>query len=171
MVIKRVNLKAGLCEKQSVNPQWQRDYLGGLGLAARMMADVADLSLPPLDPDLPLIVTVGSLTATGFPGANRACFFGVSPLTGLMAGSWLGGDFGTAFARSNTMALILEGRAESPSIVVLRENQVDIVRRPDLWGLTISETRKVLERDYPGMCSVAIGPAGENRSSGYVRGR
>lgn len=160
-MMKYLNLSTGSLALSPVDPVVQRDYLGGLGLAARLMADAADLDLPPLDPALPLIVSVGSLTATGFPGANRACFFGVSPLTGLTAGSWLGGDFGTGLARSGTLALVLEGKAPEPSIVVVREEAVKVVPRPDLWGLTVSETRAAIQRDYSDMRAVVIGPAGE----------
>ncbi len=160
-MMKCLNLSTGSLVSSPVDPVVQRDYLGGLGLAARSMADIADLDLPPLDPALPLIVAVGRLTATGFPGANRTCFFGVSPLTGLTAGSWLGGDFGTGLARSGTLALVLEGKAPQPSIVVVREEGVEVVPRPDLWGLTVSETRTAIQRDYSDMRAVVIGPAGE----------
>ncbi|MBN1318654.1 MAG: aldehyde ferredoxin oxidoreductase family protein [Anaerolineales bacterium] len=161
-MIKRVNLTNGSTEISPVNTQWQCHYLGGLGLSARMMAEIGDMSLSPLDPGLPLIVSVGTLTTTGFPGANKACFFGVSPLTGLTAGSWLGGDFGTAFGRSDTLVLVLEGKAETPSIVIVRPEGVEIVPRSDLWGKTVSETRRRLQEDYPDLKSAVIGPAGES---------
>ncbi len=139
----------------------QGQYLGGLGLGARLMAG-ADLTLPALDPDLPLIIATGGLTATGFPGANRACFFGVSPLTGLCAGSWLGGDFGPALARTDTLALVLQGQAPQPSVVYIDENKVEVLPRPDLWGLTVSQARTILEREEKGnLRAVVIGPAGE----------
>ncbi|MFC2031639.1 aldehyde ferredoxin oxidoreductase family protein, partial [Chloroflexota bacterium] len=109
----------------------------------------------------PLVISVGCLTATGFPGANRVAFTGVSPLTGLMASSWLGGDFGTALARTRTLSLVLEGKAPEPSIVHVCEDGATVVPRPDLWGLTVSETRAALERDYPRLRAVVIGPAGE----------
>ncbi|HEC35903.1 MAG TPA: hypothetical protein ENI39_05150 [Anaerolineae bacterium] len=168
---KRVNLNTGSFTSSPVDPVVQRDYLGGLGLAARLMADIADLGLPPLDAALPFIVAVGSLNATGFPGANRTCFFGVSPLTGLVAGSWLGGNFGTGLARSGTLALVLEGKAPEPSVVIVREESVEVVPRPDLWGLTVSETRVALECDYGDMRAAVIGPAGERLVSlASVRG-
>jgi aldehyde:ferredoxin oxidoreductase len=78
-----------------------------------------------------------------------------------MAGSWLGGRFGTSLARTGTLALILENRAPQPSVVVVREDRVEVVARPDLWGLTVSQTREILQRDYPDMEAAVIGPAGE----------
>lgn len=160
-MIKRVNLSTGEVAVSPVDPAVQQDYLGGLGLTVRLMTEVPDLTLLPLDPDLPVIVSVGPLNATGFPGANRTCFFGVSPLTGLTAGAWLGGDFGTGLGRSGTLALVLEGKAPEPSIVVVREEGIEVVPRPDLWGLTVSQTRAVLADDHGDMRAVVIGPAGE----------
>jgi len=178
-MIKRLSLTTGSLNTSPVDPVMQRDYLGGLGLAARLMADIADVDLPPLDPAMPLIVSVGSLSGTGFPGANRTCFFGLSPLTGVFAGSWLGGNFGMGFVRSGTLALVLEGKAADPSVVIVRERDAEVVPRPDLWGLTVLETRTTLERDYGTMRAVIIGPAGERLvkianirgDEGHVAGR
>lgn len=170
-MINTIDLATGNVDASTPDPRIRRDYLGGLGVAVRLMADQRAPALPPLDPALPLIVAIGPLTATGFPGANRVCFFGVSPLTGLMAGSWMGGDWGTALARSGTLALVLHGQAPQPSIVVVREAGVEIVPRPDLWGLTVSETRAALQRDYPELHAAVIGPAGERRvATANVRG-
>jgi len=137
----RVDLETRSTSSAQLDLDLQANYLGGLGLSARLMADLGDSSLPPLDPGLPLLVSVGSLTATGFPGANRVCLFGVSPLTGLVAGSWMGGSFGTAFARTGTMLL------------------------------SLSETRAALKADFPRARMIVIGPAGERQvAMACVRG-
>jgi aldehyde:ferredoxin oxidoreductase len=178
-MIKSLSLTTGSLNTSPVDRVMQRDYLGGLGLAARLMVDIVDVNLPPLDPAVPLIVSVGSLSGTGFPGANRTCFFGLSPLTGVFAGSWLGGNFGMGFVRSGTLALVLEGKAAEPSVVIVRERDAEVVPRPDLWGLTVLETRTMLERDYGNMRAVIIGPAGERLvrianirgDEGHVAGR
>ena len=158
--IRRLDLSTGTETAFPVDPDLQRTYLGGSGLGARLLAE-ADPHLFPLHPGLPLVLSVGALTATGFPGANRVCVTGVSLLTGLTASSWMGGDFGTALARSGTLSLVLEGKASEPSIVYVCEEGTRVVPRPDLWGLTVSETRAALERDYPRLRAVVIGPAGE----------
>jgi aldehyde:ferredoxin oxidoreductase len=160
-VTRRINLNTGTLKSSSIDDVLLQDYVGGLGLAVRLMADTADPALSPLDPANPLIISLGSLNNTGFPGANRTCFFGLSPLTGFFAGSWLGGNFGTALARSGTMALVLEGKVPEPSIVIVREDATEVVPRPDLWGLTVSETKTALRRDYGNMRVAIIGPAGE----------
>jgi len=160
-MIRYVNLEQGTSKTVPVEPAIQQEYLGGLGLGVRLLADLDDPSLPPLHPRLPVIIAVGSLTATGFPGANRVAVTGVSPLTGLTSTSWMGGDFGYALAGSGTLALVLQGRAPEPSIVLVREEGVEVIPRPDLWGLTVSATREALLKLYPDMGILTIGPAGE----------
>lgn len=161
-MIRILNLADGSSTSRPPDPEIVRQYIGGLGLGNRLLFDLADLSLPPLHVDLPVIISVGCLTATGFPGANRVAVTGISPLTGLTSTSWMGGDFGTALAHSGTLSLVLQGRAPQPSVVIVREQGVEVVPRPDLWGKTVSETRLSLEEEYPGLKAVAIGPAGEN---------
>lgn len=170
-MIRYVDLEQGITRSVPAEPDLRRDYLGGLGLGARLLADMDDPALPPLHPRLPVIIAVGSLTATGFPGANRVSVTGISPLTGLSSTSWMGGDFGYALARSGTLALVLQGKAPEPSIVLVQESGVEIVSRPDLWGMTLSAVRKALLDTYPDMAILAIGPAGERLVSiAAVRG-
>jgi aldehyde:ferredoxin oxidoreductase len=159
MALRTLDLTSGKTVTRPIDPSLLASYLGGLGLAARLMADRKDLDASVSD--APLIVTTGILNATGFPGANRACFFGVSPLTGIFAGSWLGGEFSTVFARTGTRALVLEGKADSPSIVLLHETGTELVPRPDLWGKSVSQTRETLAREYADAEAAVIGVAGE----------
>lgn len=161
MKIRTLNLASGAVKTADADDVLIRQYIGGLGLSVRLMSD-KDLNQPPLSPGLPLIIAVGCLTDTGFPGANRASFYSVSPLTGLTAGSWMGGNFGVGLARTGNIALVLEGNADEPSILFVDEDNIKIVPRPDLWGLKVSEARNLLLQDYPNSRNVVIGPAGES---------
>jgi len=162
MNTKVVDLSARRTELLPVSGETQRQYIGGLGLAAKLMHDFYREGWVPLHESSPLIVAVGPLNATGVPGANRVVFYGHSPLTGLMAGTWMGGRFGNALARTGSTAYVLRGRAAEPSIVLVEDEQVRILARADVWGLNTSEAREVLEAEYPGHQVALIGPAGEN---------
>ena len=83
----------------------------------------------------------------------------------------MGGNFGVGFAKTGTLALILEEKASEPSVVFLREESAEVIARPDLWGLTVPETRAALQKDYGVDCAAVIGPAGENQvSMAAIRG-
>lgn len=163
MITKVVDLSTGKVEPLPVSKETQFEYIGGLGLAAKLMRDFYQPSWSPLHESSPLIVAVGPLDATGMPGANRVVFYGHSPLTGLMAGSWMGGRFGNALAQTGSVAYVLRNRAPEPSILVVDDNQVEVLPRPDLWGLTVSQARESLRTGFPGHQVAVIGPAGENR--------
>lgn len=141
----------------------EHDYIGGLGIAARLFSEWQTEKAQPLDPQVPLIVSVGPLTATGFPSANRVMFYSISPATNLVSGTWMGGRFGTQLAKTGTLTYMLIGRAVEPSIMVIDDDDLKVIPRPDLWGLTVSRARDQLEREFSGAEIVVIGPAGENQ--------
>jgi aldehyde:ferredoxin oxidoreductase len=163
MIIKVVDLYAGKVEPLPISDETRLQYIGGLGLAAKLMRDSYQPGWPPLHEASPLIVAVGPLNATGMPGANRVVFYGHSPLTGLMAGSWMGGRFGNALAHTGTLAYVLHNCAPEPSILHIEDDQVEILPRPDLWGLSVTQARESLRASFPGHEVALIGPAGENQ--------
>ncbi|HUV72699.1 MAG TPA: aldehyde ferredoxin oxidoreductase C-terminal domain-containing protein, partial [Anaerolineae bacterium] len=163
MITKVVDLSTGKVEPLPVSKETQLQYIGGLGLAAKLMRDSYQPGWSPLHESSPLIVAVGPLNATAMPGANRVVFYGHSPLTGLMAGAWMGGRFGNALAQTGAVAYMLRNCAPEPSILVVDDNRVEVLPRPDLWGLTVSQARESLRTGFPGHQAAVIGPAGENR--------
>ena len=163
MITKVVDLSTGKVEPLPVSKETQLQYIGGLGLAAKLMRDSYQPGWSPLHESSPLIVAVGPLNATAMPGANRVVFYGHSPLTGLMAGAWMGGRFGNALAQTGAAAYMLRNCAPEPSILVVDDNRVEVLPRPDLWGLTVSQARESLRTGFPGHQAAVIGPAGENR--------
>jgi aldehyde:ferredoxin oxidoreductase len=168
---KTIDMATGAVEELEVSEETQLQYVGGLGLAAKLMHDIHQDGCEPLHESSPLIVAAGPLNATGMPGANRVVFYGHSPLTGLMAGTWMGGRFGNALARTGTLAYVLRGKASRPSVLLVEDDSVEIVTRRDLWSLKVSEARALLRADYPGHQVALIGPAGENGvSMACVRG-
>jgi len=162
MITKVVDLSTGKVEPLPVSKETQLQYIGGLGLAAKLMRDSYQPGWSPLHESSPLIVAVGPLNATAMPGANRVVFYGHSPLTGLMAGAWMGGRFGNALAQTGAVAYMLRNCAPEPSILVVDDNRVEVLPRPDLWGLTVSQARESLRTGFPGHQAAVIGPAGEN---------
>lgn len=162
MKAKIVELSTGQTETLAISAETRLSYLGGLGLSAKLMLDHYQEGWPPLHESSPLIVAVGPLNATGMPGANRVVFYGHSPLTGLMAGAWMGGRFGNAVARTGVTAYLLTKCAPEPSILLVQNDRVEVRPAPKLWGLTVSQAREALEQEYPGYQIALIGPAGEN---------
>jgi aldehyde:ferredoxin oxidoreductase len=162
MQAKTVDLSAGQTETLPIPEETQLKYIGGLGLSARLMHDFYRGGWKPLQPASPLIVAVGPLNATGMPGANRVVFYGHSPLTGLMAGTWMGGRFGNAIARTGACSYLIVGQAPEVSILHIEDELVEVLPKPELRGLEVTQAREALRREYPSHQVAVIGPAGEN---------
>lgn len=146
-------------------PQWAKeDLIGGKGFGIKMLLEcIGDRAIHPYDPEAPLMYVSGPLTGTVAP-AMRGCVVCKSPLTGMFNDSYFGGHFAQEMKYAGYDAIIITGRAEKPSYIVISDEDVEIRTAEDLWGLDTYETyqwlRKTLRGDnYRISC---IGPAGEN---------
>lgn len=89
-----------------------------------------------------------------------------SPLTGLVACSNSGGQWGAEFARTGNEFLVVEGKAEKPVYLWIRDGETEIRDAGSVWGKdTAFTTDRLLEEVGDEKAKVAcIGPAGERLS-------
>ncbi|MFC2037803.1 aldehyde ferredoxin oxidoreductase N-terminal domain-containing protein, partial [Chloroflexota bacterium] len=86
--------------------QWLRasasggKYIGGRGLAIKVLMDGMDPRAEALSPENLLIFATGPLTSTPAPTGNRYMVVTKSPLTGALSNSNSGGVFPTMMKRS-----------------------------------------------------------------------
>jgi len=89
-------LRIDLSEKRHViedlDEDLARDYLGGRGLATKILYDEIDPKIDAFDPDNKLIMASGPLTGTGAIGACRSVVVAKSPL-GNTGCANVGGNF------------------------------------------------------------------------------
>jgi aldehyde:ferredoxin oxidoreductase len=154
--------EGGAVEERMLSREDQEMYIGGMGVAAKLLSEMLNKDSVALGADVPLIVTAGPLNGTGFPAANRAAFYSLSPATGLTSISSMGGKFGSRLAQTGTPTYVFIGKAPEPSVVVIDEGRITLSPRPDLWGRLVTDVRTTLEEEYPGGEVAVIGPAGEN---------
>lgn len=140
------------------------EYLGGRGLAARLMWDWARPPLSPLAPENKLIFSVGPIQGTGISYETKAVVSTMSPLTGLYLFTVSGGQLGPTLGRSGYNALIFEGAAASPTYVWIEDDKVEFRDARHLWGKKVREAQKAIlnEVEEEEAVTVVIGPAGEN---------
>jgi aldehyde:ferredoxin oxidoreductase len=67
----RVNLGNGRISKEPVAEALVRQFIGGRGLATKLLADGVDARIDPFDPANPLIFATGPLTGTFAPTGGR----------------------------------------------------------------------------------------------------
>jgi aldehyde:ferredoxin oxidoreductase len=161
-------LRLILGEKRAVSEpldeEFIRDFLGGTGYAARLLFEEQRAGLDPLAPESRMILATGPLTMNRIPGGGSVELCFKSPLTRGWGESRAGSDFGPDMRRAGFDFIIVQGRAESPLYVVVRDDKVEFRPAAHLSGKTVSEKQRIIRAELPeGRFSVGcIGPAGEN---------
>ena len=160
--ILKVNLSTGVVEEESYDELLVKLFLGGNGLAAKIIYDMVPPDADPLGPQNALIFTVGPITDTPVWGTSRGHMAAISPMTGFFADSNYGGQFGTAQKRAGFDAICVTGKASKPVYLVVTEKGGEIRDATPLWGKSTEETITLLQsQEGKGAICAAIGPAGE----------
>lgn len=140
----------------SLSEQVYRQYIGGSGLAVRLLFDRTDERTDPLGPENVLALTVGPLTGSAVPTSNRFAVAARSPLTGIWGEADCGGHWGAALKRAGLDGLLITGRSDKPVYLWVEDGGAEIRDASHLWGVDTHEV------DLPGQV-VSIGAAGENQ--------
>ncbi len=159
----RVDLGSGNCSVEPLNRDWAENYLGQRGLGTKYFTAEVEPTVDPLSPANKLIIATGPLTATTAPTGGRSSAITKGALTGAIAASNTGGMFGAELKLAGYDLLIVEGRAESPVYLSIRDDRVRILPADGLWGRSVWETEPWLRRELqdPQVKIASIGRAGE----------
>ena len=160
----RVDLTTGEFQVADRPDLW-RDYLGGTGVAFRLLDESVYDDRDALHPSQPVAFANGPLT-TIFPVVTKAVATFRSPLTGEYGESHAGGHFASALRYSGYDALILTGAARRLSYLVIHDNKVEIRAADAMRGMDTIETGSQVRDLVKGAghrSILRIGPAGESR--------
>ncbi len=159
----RVNLSNSTIVEEEIPEEKMKMYLGARGLGSKYLVDEVDPNVDPLSPENKLIFAPGPLSGTTAPTGGRYDVITKGPLTGTIAASNSGGFFGAELKFAGYDMVIIEGKAEKPVYLSIKDNEVKIEDASDLWGKDVHETTDLLlEKFGDKRAKVAcIGPAGE----------
>jgi len=155
----RVDLSAGTISEFDVTDRDREDYIGGKGLATKMLMDMQKPGIDPLSPEAMLVINTGPLTGSGAPCTSRFNAAAKSPLTGAIGTANCGGNFGINLKRCGYDAIVITGKADKPVYIDVTDNKAEIKDASSLWGKDTEATQEALD---PKAGKVVIGPAGEN---------
>jgi aldehyde:ferredoxin oxidoreductase len=159
------DLSRGEVRSVPLDPGTALDYLGGRGLATRVLYDTIDPSSDPLGPDNAFVVAASPLIGSNAPTAGRGHMVFKSPLTGVLGTSNSGGTWGAAFKATGFDVLVVKGASATPVMIDVSPGQAEILAADHLWGKTTHETNDALAAvSETGSRArvLCIGPAGEN---------
>ena len=142
-----------------------RDYLGGTGVAMKLLDELVCDDLDPLAAEQPVVMAIGPLT-TIFPVVTKTVATFRSPLTGEYGESHAGGHLASSLRYAGYDALVITGASERLVYVLIDGQNVEIRAADALVGMDVIETGRVIRGLIGGAghrSIVRIGPAGERR--------
>ena len=158
-VYAKIDLTTGNVSDFPISQEYFTKYIGGKCLGARLILDLTRPGLDPLDPEAAFNVNTGPLNGTGSPSSSRFNMTFKNVMTGGIASSNCGGQFGVMMKKAGYDGLIITGRASSPVLIDITDGDITIQDASSLWGLDAEETQEKLPGQYG---KLVIGQAGEN---------
>jgi aldehyde:ferredoxin oxidoreductase len=141
-----------------------RRYVGGVGLGTWLLHRLAPAGVDPLAPEAPVAFVFSPLVGTPLTTSAKFAVVGKSPLTGMLNDALSSSHFAIAGKLTGNDAIVVHGRAERPSALVVDGSGARLEPAEDLWGLTADEAEQRLrERLGKGWRVASIGPAGEQQ--------
>jgi aldehyde:ferredoxin oxidoreductase len=187
----RVDLTSRTVNVEPADPAFNRDYVGGRGVQARLLYEHLKKTgslKNPLAPENRIILGTGAPNDTFIPTAGRgSCSFvspmtrspepapwvlGHQPLFGLITHSSAGGLFPNMLKRAGIDHMIIDGRADKPVRILAVEGKVEVIdAEEDLFEVVdgkkvvrpASAITDFLTQKYPGSSTVCLGPGGWNQ--------
>jgi aldehyde:ferredoxin oxidoreductase len=163
--ILKINLTTQSCDSFIIPIEWERDFIGGASLGARILYTYLTNQLDPFSPEAPLLFLCGPLTGTLGPAVGRFVVCGKSPATGIWAESNCGGFWGPELRFSGYDGLWITGTSETPIYLSIIDGVASFHTAVHLWGLDTYKIQKHVkdEINQPKAKVLAIGPAGEKK--------
>lgn len=163
--ILHVHLDSGETEVEPIDPRDAKRFLGGNGLAAKLVAEHVPADADPFDAENVVAFAVGPMNATPFQSTSRGVVGFISPMTNGFFDSTFGGTFPQVQKTTGFEAIVLHGEAPEQSYVSIDQDGATVVPTGDeLSGLGTYKTCEAVRERESGDDThvIATGPAGEN---------
>jgi len=154
----RIDLSGGNISNFMLPKDDLKKYIGGKGLAAKIIYDEFDKKVDPFSDENIIVITTSPLNRSSFPSSSRYNISTISPLTGLLVSSNCGGDFGLKLKGAGYDALVISGKAPNKTYIDITDKGIELRDATEMWGKTTSETKEMLGDGG----KLVIGEAGEN---------
>lgn len=164
--ILRINLTDQTAKEAELSLEIAKDFIGGAGFGIKYLYDEVKAGTDPLSPENKLIFAPGPFSGTTIPCASRMAVTAKSPLTGAVGMALTGGYFPVELKFAGYDALIIEGKAEKPTYVWIKNGKVHFRSAKKVWGMKTTDCQQIIKNELndQNVRIACIGPAGENLS-------
>jgi len=161
----RVDLSTGKISSEDSVEKYG-DFLGGTGIGYKVLWDEVPPGTMPFDAANKIVFATGVLAGTGVPCNGRTAITTLFPTCWpkpLVASGHMGGHFAAKLKYAGYDAIIIEGKADRPVWLFIRDGRVEIRDAKRFWGTGIRRATLEISGEMGPDCVVAaIGQAGEN---------
>uniref|UniRef100_A0A7C4DAZ9 Aldehyde ferredoxin oxidoreductase n=1 Tax=Staphylothermus marinus TaxID=2280 RepID=A0A7C4DAZ9_STAMA len=159
----RINLTNGKVSVNNIEPDVLVEFIGGRGLAIRILWDELLPGVDPLSPYNKLVIASGPLSGLPGPSTGKLVVASKSPLTNGYGDGNIGTLTSVYLRKTGFDAIVIEGVSKKPVYIYIEDDKVDIRDAEDLWGRDAFDTEDRLIREHGrNIGTLLIGPAGEN---------
>ncbi len=162
-----INLTDRTVQRRLTEQHLARAFLGGRGLNVKRLWNRLPAHTDGLSPSNLLVFGVGPLVGTTFPGGARFNVTAMSPQTGILGDSNAGGFFGPELKFAGYDQVILQGRAEHPVYLWIRDDVVELRDARELWGLDVWDTTAAIHQEL-GDTDVQVATIGQAAENGVL---
>lgn len=138
-------------------------YLGGVGVASKLLEETMLPELPPLSPEQPMVLAIGAISGI-YPLITKTVAMFISPLTGELGESYAGGRLALSLSMAGYDAVVIHGQAPRPSYIAIDGPKIEIKDARAIWGMDSDVVGQFLRDQEKGSGKrsiLRIGPAGE----------
>ena len=160
-----VDLSSGNVSVGAIEEKTRQTLIGGKGFDLWLLWQAVRGETKWDDPENAICISSGPMGGTpGYPGSGKSIVTSISPLTGSVMDSNVGGYFGPYLKFSGFDALRITGKAKGDAVLVIDgiENKVEILEMPglpeDAYGLSRTLTDRLAKNKKIEISVVSAGP-------------
>ncbi len=126
-------------------------------------------------PENILLLSCGFLTGSSAPAAARLHLNALSPLTGILGSSNIGGHAGAWIRSCNIASIVITGKSQNPAYLYIDSEGARLKDASHLWGKDAFKTQDMIKQSQKNkkLKILTIGPGGESnvRFAAIMSGR
>ena len=146
--ILKVDLTEGKTERLEMSDEFYRTYMGGSGFGAYFLLKELKKKTDPFAPENRVTIAPGITTGAAVSGVSRCCITALSPETGGVGDSQLGGNIGPMIKRAGYDGIMITGKAAGPSYLLVDGDNVEIKDAAQIHGKTVLEAHDALTGEH-----------------------
>src|SRR5688500_7169850 len=142
----RIDVSDGSATRVPLSDAVLREYIGGSGLGARLLLDEGAAAASALAPESPLIFAFSPLVGSPLTTSAKFAVVSKSPLTERINDSLASSGFAIAGKRTGFDALVIVGRAETLSVLVIDDGRACLEPAGELAGMPCAGAEAALSQ-------------------------